>query len=397
MLPSRMLQARPNGQTDATTFKKEVLDPLIGEDPDKMRMVPSIRRLHGRAYALEAADQLRTVEGKPETGVALHPAERDQRRRDLAGRISGFALCGRSDPADKLIDKFAEMLQRNVVRYVAWEVCGSRDDEIRHHDPEGVETLKVKQGALTFEPRRVDAIAGITTDLLLTYALRRRALAADIAGLIKFETMDLWNEKMLAAFLQEPLPGRARVSLAQLKAADERVFQMIATKCGADLGLNTERSATKFEEAFRTAIFDFEIHLLLAPLAAPASVAAASFSTSSSSRGQASQPNNKMQQRIDQLEREKANLKRKLDHDNSKGKCKGKKSRRGRGQESRPTAPEGLRGMSTKTPAGENICFSFNLPVGCKHAAAGAKCAKGWHTCAFPGCNQPHSLCNHPR
>ena len=82
------------------------------------------------------------------------------------------------------------------------------------------------------------------------------------------------------------------------------------------------------------------------------------------------------------------------------GKGKGKKGRddqreRERAREWNPAAPAALRNKATVTPAGERICFNFNLKGGCTEKEEKGACRRGLHVCAEPGCFGPHSLTNH--
>ena len=74
--------------------------------------------------------------------------------------------------------------------------------------------------------------ANMGTDLLLTLALRCRALAADIADTCKYETMSAWHEVLLTALLREPPPGYSKVSYKQLLNADQEVWRLTARLAG---------------------------------------------------------------------------------------------------------------------------------------------------------------------
>jgi hypothetical protein len=67
----------------------------------------------------------------------------------------------------------------------------------------------------------------------------------------------------------------------------------------------------------------------------------------------------------------------------SKGKGKGKNKKR-------EPVPQGLKGMHSRTPQGDQICFGCNLGT-CKQGAA---CARK-HVCAVPGCYKNHPQTEH--
>ena len=72
---------------------------------------------------------------------------------------------------------------------------------------------------------------------------------------------------------------------------------------------------------------------------------------------------------------------KKFQKGSSKGSQKGKK---------RDPIPQSLKGMHSRTPAGEPICFGYNLGT-CKQ---GAKCPRQ-HVCAVPGCYKAHPQTEH--
>ena len=81
---------------------------------------------------------------------------------------------------------------------------------------------------------------------------------------------------------------------------------------------------------------------------------------------------------------------------NNNGKTKGKQEG-GQGGKGTPSnkkqrvdrgkghLPKELIGCSSQTPAGDNICYAFNIN-GCQDAKPGDKCPRGWHLCCKPGC-----------
>ncbi len=59
-----------------------------------------------------------------------------------------------------------------------------------------------------------------------------------------------------------------------------------------------------------------------------------------------------------------------------------------------PRMPKELIGKKCKTAGGDRLCFGYQLEQ-CKKAAAGARCEKGIHMSAEPGCDGDHALCDH--
>ena len=172
---------------------------------------------------------------------------------------------GASDPSYKLIDRFATISAKGEVRYVPWDKCSERSQELI--DAPDVKALRIDQaGFLQSTATAMDPSADTSTDLLLDLALRRRALAADIAGLMKFETMNEWHEILKAEFLRTPPPGYRRISIGQLRTADEDLFRFVSERCRDGLGPPAGGAVSLFETAWKDGMRDFNIRLRLAPL-----------------------------------------------------------------------------------------------------------------------------------
>ena len=62
----------------------------------------------------------------------------------------------------------------------------------------------------------------------------------------------------------------------------------------------------------------------------------------------------------------------------------------GKGKNKREPVPAALKGMHSRTPQGDQICFGFNL----NKCSLGAACTRK-HVCAVPGCYQPRPQSEH--
>ena len=68
----------------------------------------------------------------------------------------------------------------------------------------------------------------------------------------------------------------------------------------------------------------------------------------------------------------------------------GKAGAKGDASRRTPRMPAGIQGEHAVTPAGERICYGYNLVGGCTLAMPGQKCKNGWHVCCR--CFQAHSF-----
>ena len=233
--------------TDPALFEKDVIKPLVGEDTVR---VPKIRRLFMQSYMLAAADLERYGQA-PESSKAthsLHPEDRAVRMTALKERITGFDIAGPSEPSHALVDLFNSILVSGAVRYVAWERCASRAAEAQL-EPEGP-GLKLNADGVFVRADVRHAIAELDGELRWDYALRRRNLAMDLAGLCKYEAAGLWTEVMKKSYLAKVLPGTRRVSWAQLLEADKALFTYVAENCPNGCKAKPGGTTTEFEVAW---------------------------------------------------------------------------------------------------------------------------------------------------
>ena len=368
------------GTSSADMFVSEVVKPLVGDDQPVMdRWKPLLKRLFVEAYTMAAHDIQTRADGPDLDEPRRMPnAEREFRLKTLQQRLEGMRLDGELQPSYHLIDLCSTMHEAGVTSYIGWEKCTKRDSEINGAKVERI-WKPVSEGRIREVSKTSPSIADVGTDLLLKYALQRRGLALEIANICSFDAHSLWIEILFDALLASSPPGYARVNLNQLKRADTELWRLIATECRN--GLKAALGAIPpFEVALKKLMYDPAVRLTLMPL--PAASA-----SSAGGQGQDKQDDKHsrgMKRRLQELEAENACLKR------DKGKGKGNKSKDKGGKGLRV-----LQGKFKNTPAGEPICFNYNLNQGCPNALPGAKCARGMHVCAEPGCQKPHSLTEH--
>ena len=376
---------------DAEAFDKEVVKVLLKEDGTQKHLTPRLRRLYAQAYivASQAMNDFANPQGVNEKAHML-PADRAARTAAVRSKITGFEVKGVNLPSTALTDKCVTILNKGVVKYVPWEKCTSKDQELLEQ-PE-VRGLRITPEGLLLQDVTPDPNTNISGEFLWDYAVRRRALAADVAGLCEFATMDLWHEALKGYFLMTPPPpGYRAVSWAQLQNADVALWQAVGRECedGCKASHEDPSGKTAFDIAFKKLMFDPDVRACLQFLQS---------SPSSSSPSASSDNLNRLQNRINNLEQALAGQKRKHHEQpyNDKGKGKGKKGDKGKGKKGSARrgagtgVPAAFNGLPGKTPSGENYCFNFNLPVGCHMARPGEKCHRGHHVC--PRCNTAHSL-----
>ena len=157
--------------------------------------------------------------------------EREARRIRLEGRLVGIAIEGPLEPSHALVDLLVECYESNTLSYIPWTTCTARHQELELRvkkkswapDSAGVIKEKVIEQQLV-----ADVVAGIDLD----HALQRRGLAAEMAGLVRFEDHEKIRRRLMGALTEPPVDSRySRPSLEQLQACDKWIFRKIAQIC----------------------------------------------------------------------------------------------------------------------------------------------------------------------
>ena len=277
---------------------------------------------------------------------------------------------GPLEPSHALYDLCASMIEKNEVAYISPSKCLSRQQELMGTKPEKEIQLDSTKTALVIKEQNSTAEISITSDLSLYKAMQRRTLALDLTGLVTYEVMRKWIDRLFALYSQPPAPGFQKVSQAQLLRADRQAFIRLSElftgslKAAVVAGKPLDPYVEKLES-------DMTVTYFMLPV--PTSHSAGSTDKTdkvdkdikrpAAPNAKGGQPPRKFQKGV------------------SKGSNKGKK---------RDPIPSALRGMHSRTPQGEPICFSYNLGT-CKQ---GTSCPRK-HVCAVPNCYKAHPQTEH--
>ena len=312
--------------SDPNLFNTEVVKPLVAEAKDR---IPRIRRLYMQSYVIGSAEMERYANPQPDTRVAMHPADRGDALDRLSKRMTGFTVAHASEPSHALIDKCATIVQKGVVRYIPWEKCTSRDEEILDESEEP--GLKLNAEGVFVQTPAKGPDADVSGELRWDLALRRRCLAMDVAGLCSFEAGVLWHEAMKAAYLASPPPGYRRVTWAQLLNADRALFKKVSEDCPNGCKAKPGETVTDFEKAWKKAAFNFEVRLVMQALPCPSG--SHSITSSPASFSFAAPPDfrmKKLENKLKSTEDQLRSTKRKLENQNTQW----PRSKGGKGQAS---------------------------------------------------------------
>ena len=379
------------GQADETPLIT-LISLVCNADPAPPDRIPLVRRLFYESYTMANADLRSRIEqrdGDPPKKLAQ--AERSSRYVDQVARLTGLDLTGELEPSHALVDLVFQMVEENQVKYIRWEQCTKRDQELMgiKVDP----TWKPdSQGIIRQIKVEAEIKADTSSDLRLRYALQRRSLAIDQTRMCSYDKLEKWSNVLLEAYSKTPISGYQRVSIEQIQLADLELWKYIIKETRG--GVRPSATRVPVEEALERGIVLPEIRLHLQPL--PSGTKRKADNDDDASK--AVVPKSKAAGEAEKLQRTIENLKGQV-RNMQKGRGKGKSGGRKGGAASNSYAnrsmmrmPVGLIGQKAMTKSGEPICFSYNLK-GCKGAHAGGKCDKGKHVCTKCEGAHPQNQC----
>ncbi|CAE7303252.1 SLC24A2 [Symbiodinium sp. CCMP2592] len=195
-----------------------------------------LRRLFHESYSLTSAELKQSVE-RVEDGPVKRLAQPDSPL----------------EPSDRLVDRCVAIYEENRLVYVELSASTSKEDEIKQATLKEDRHLVVESGGNVrlkgLVNNKMDA--DISSDLLMRYALTRRGLAMEQAGIISYTLHDAWTEQLLACRFREPPTGYSRVSLQQVIHADRQFFIKLAelTREGIQLQATGRPCDVHFETA----------------------------------------------------------------------------------------------------------------------------------------------------
>ena len=199
--------------------------------------------------------------------------------------------------------------------------------------------------------KETEAHSDLKGEIQIRQALRRRSLAVDLTGLIDFQTMETWHEKMFECLAKQAPSGYRQTSMEQCKEADKMLWTMLAERIRGNV------KVTAVEKPVQVAFVEVLLLLQLLPaLQTP---------------------------RLGPYDRSPYN--------DAKGDGKGKgKNDKGKGKSKMSFSEHCI----AKTPEGKPIRFNFNYGR-CRRAQAGKRCDRGYHVYFRCYSNKPHCECTH--
>jgi len=234
-------------------------------------------------------------------------------------------------------------------------------------------------------------MADTSSLLKLSDALTRRGAALHIGRVVSWTTHQKLLYEIMSALKRDAPAGYVRVSMEMARDYDKELWRRVAELAAGRIK-PTSDGTLPLDALVVQAMAEPRIAMLLMPRQG---------SRSSGGDGESSKVAS-MEKQLADLRRQLASQQNRQQHQQPPppGKFdrpgKGNKKGNGKGdlgpnKRQRANRVKGLEGMPTKTRAGENVCFGYNLGK----CSAGHACSKGKHVCGgcesascrWPTCN----------
>lgn len=344
------------------TPTEEALSNLIkvGATAPPLGSIAAVRHLVFEAQTLLVSQTKALVENKENEVKELAPAERRERIRAQALKLTGITMAGQSECSYASYDLCMRLLTENCVSYLPPSKFITREAELRSDKPR--KELDVQASTLVVKDRDPDQSCDTSTALSLHHAMHRRSLALDLIGVTDYFKVQGFVDFLLGHLHQEPIAGSRATSVQQILHADRAAWMRLAELTPDGIRRDAQ-GALPLDGLWARLQTDPKVifHLLPREGGAP-------------------------KRPVDDS---------KTDHATSPA----KKQRKGAGKGKSKTLkepnnlPEELKGLSSWTKTGKRRCWGFNMTGGCTNAKVGQACPKGLHNCMRCGGHHPAHAC----
>ena len=228
----------------------EVLKQAIGGEPS-LGTKAAWRRLFHESFAATTSEMKQQAEATGETQPRrISVPERAERFAAVTAKLKGFAIRGRAEPSDALIDASVGLYESNRLCFIEWDKLTSKEAELAHnHKRESFLSLdKGKLKSTEPDPVKCDT----SSEMAILNALQRRGVAFEMANLLEFERHSMWVDHLMNARLETPPPSYCQVTLQQLLQADRRLFQELADRTRT--GIQSTPSGRPLDAVFETCV-----------------------------------------------------------------------------------------------------------------------------------------------
>ncbi|CAE7217478.1 unnamed protein product [Symbiodinium sp. CCMP2456] len=188
----------------------------------------SAKELIFESQTLVVAELKNRVEkGDEAASASMAAAERDTRIAEQRKRSTGLTRTGDEECSYESYNLVHTMIQQNTVLYHHPERFATRQFELQQRRPRKELTLDAKSGVVVRD-KALELRCETHTELELTQAFRRRALAYDLTGACSYSVMNAYHHYLIQRLQETPPPNYMRITSTQVLRADRAAFTRIA-------------------------------------------------------------------------------------------------------------------------------------------------------------------------
>ena len=215
---------QPNSQ-DEKPFVDALTD-LLGAPPGDR--LPVYRRLFYESHTLAIQDLRTRLESRDsQEPRKLAMPERMDRLGRLKAALPGITLDAQLEPSHALVDRIVAMAEEQSVYYIDLSLCTSRESEVNMLKKEPVLEFAA-DGSIKLAKKHKEASADVAGELRVRMCMQRRSLAFEMANIATYQTLEEFTAKIFGMITRKPIAGFRSISLAQVIAADQALWQVIS-------------------------------------------------------------------------------------------------------------------------------------------------------------------------
>ena len=230
------------GQPNETVADAELRN-LIQHDPTTlptMGEVGAARRFLFTAQTLAVGEMKKLVEETSESTKKRACWTRENRENQGTSRSTiGLNLEGEIECAFSSYDLVMDMMERDTVLYLSPHKFVSRRSELAYEKM--IKELVIEPGNnIKVKDKKHDLSCETGTELTLSQALTRRALAFDLVGACSFNVMSKYNDFLISQMQETPPAGYSKITVQQVLQADCNAWQRLPEKLGSGVKVRAD-------------------------------------------------------------------------------------------------------------------------------------------------------------
>ena len=132
---------------------------------------------------------------KDDASVSLAGAERDARIEQQKGRLSGLRFKGEEECCHSSYDVVLNMLEKDCLLYLGPEKFPTRRHQLLQKKPS--KEISIDQAHLVVKDKQQDLTCPTVTELEVSNAFKRRALAFDLVGVCTYDVIAAYHTDLL--------------------------------------------------------------------------------------------------------------------------------------------------------------------------------------------------------